>query len=84
MNVNYHQQATMALAAAQLQIGTAMNVWEVEQGFPLGSTNEAIVDLMESFKSATNTILPKVYVDEILHANLDPWSVTKIERHRTV
>ena len=62
----------MALATAQLQIGIAVNVRVAEQVFPLGSTDDDIVDLIESFKPAANVILPKVDVDEILHANLDP------------
>ena len=49
-----------------------MNVWVVKQGFPLGSTDDDIADLIESFESAANAILPKVDVDDILHANLDP------------
>ena len=43
-----------------------------EQGFPPRSTNDDIADLIESFKPAANVVLPKVDVDEILHANLDP------------
>jgi hypothetical protein len=34
--------------------------------------DDDIVDLIESFEPAANAILPKVDVDEILHANLDP------------
>jgi hypothetical protein len=44
----------------------------VAQGFPLGSTDDDIADLIESFEPATNTILPKVNVELIQHANLDP------------
>jgi len=43
-----------------------------EQGFLLGSTDDDITNLIESFESATNAVLPKVDVDEILHANLNP------------
>jgi len=38
----------MVLAAAQLYIGIAMNVRVVEQGFPSGSKDNDIVDLVES------------------------------------
>ena len=50
----------------------------VEQGFPLGSTDDDIIDLNESFKPAANVVLPKVDVELILHANLDPWSMGHI------
>jgi hypothetical protein len=43
-----------------------------EQGFPQGSMDDDIADIIESFEMATNTVLPKLDVDEILHANLDP------------
>ena len=43
-----------------------------EQGFPPGSMDDDITDLIESFELATNAVLPKVDMDEILHANLDP------------
>ena len=46
-----------------------------EQGFPLESKDDDIVDLVESFKLAANAILAKVDVDEILHARLDLWSM---------
>ena len=66
------QGAAMALVVAQLQIGTAVNVRVAEQGFPPESKDDDIVDLVKSFELATNTILAKVDVDEILHAHLDP------------
>ena len=50
----------------------AMNLRVVEQGLPPLSTDDDITDLIESFELATNAVLPKVDVDEILHANLDP------------
>ena len=62
----------MALAAAQLQIGAAVNVRVAEQGFLPGSMDDDITDLIESFKLAANAVLPKVDVELILHANLDP------------
>ena len=43
-----------------------------EQGFLLGSKDDDIVDLVESFEPATNAVLVKVAVDEILHTRLDP------------
>ena len=49
-----------------------MNVWVAEQGFLLGSRDDDIADLIESFDPATNIVLPKVDVELILHANLDP------------
>ena len=44
----------------------------VEQGFLLESKDDDIVDLVESFELAANTVLAKVDKDEILHACLDP------------
>jgi len=41
-----HQGAATALAAAHLRNGRAMHVLEVEQGFPLGSDVNEIVDLI--------------------------------------
>ena len=55
-----------------------MNVWVVEQGFSLGSTDDDITNLIESFKPATNAVLPKVDMELILHANLDPGSMGHI------
>ena len=60
------------LAAAQLQIGIAVNLGVVDQVFPPCSTDDDIADLIESFESAANAVLPKVDVNEILHANLNP------------
>ena len=42
------QGAAMALAAAQIQIGVALNVQVAEQGFLLGSKDDDIVDLVKS------------------------------------
>ena len=61
----------MVLAATQLQIGTAVNLGVAEQGFLPCSTDDDITYLIESFEPAANAVLPKVDVDEILHANLD-------------
>ena len=52
-----HQGAAMALAAAQLQISVAVNVWVVEQGFPPGSIDDETTDLIESFEPDANVIL---------------------------
>ena len=49
-----------------------MNLGVAEQGFSPCSTDDDIADLIESFEPAANIVLPKVDVDEILHANLDP------------
>jgi hypothetical protein len=38
----------------------------------LKSKDDDIINLVESFKPAANTVLAKVDVDEILHACLDP------------
>jgi hypothetical protein len=62
----------MVLIAAQLQIGRVVNLGVAERGFPLCSTDNDITDLIESFEPAANAILPKVDMDEFLHANLDP------------
>ena len=67
-----HQAATMALAAAQLQFGEAVNVRVVEQGFPPGSDDNENDDLIESLQPATNSILAKLNVEQLLHAHLDP------------
>ena len=67
-----HQGAAAALAAAQLQIGAAVNVQVAAWGFPLESKDDDIVDLVESFELVSNAVLAKVDVDEILHACLDP------------
>ena len=42
------QAAATTLAAAQLQLGEAVNVQVVEQGFPPGSKDVDIADLVES------------------------------------
>jgi hypothetical protein len=49
-----------------------VNLGVAEQGFSPRSTDNDITYLIESFKLAANAILPKVDVDEILHANLNP------------
>jgi hypothetical protein len=49
-----------------------VNLGVVKQGFSSRSTDDDIADLIESFKPSTNTVLSKVDVDEILHANLRP------------
>jgi hypothetical protein len=49
-----------------------VNLGVAEQGFSPRSTNDDIAYLIESFEPAANAVLPKVDVDEILHANLNP------------
>ena len=44
----------------------------VEQGFPLGSDDNEIDDLIESLWLATNSILAKLNMVQILHARLNP------------
>ena len=44
----------------------------VEQGFPSGSDNNEIDDLIESVRPAADGILVKLNVEQILHARLDP------------
>jgi hypothetical protein len=43
-----------------------------EHGFSLRSMDNDIADVIESFEPIANAVLPKVDVDEILHANFDP------------
>jgi hypothetical protein len=62
----------MVLIAAQLRIGRVVNLGVAERGFSPRSTDDDITDLIESFESAANAILPMVDVDEFLHGNLDP------------
>ena len=49
-----------------------MNVLVVEQGFPLGSDNNEIDDLIESLWRVSNDILAKLNVEQILYARVDP------------
>ena len=48
-----------------------MNVRVVEQGFPLGSDDNEINDLIESLRPATNGILAKLNMEQLLHAHLN-------------
>ena len=61
------QGAAMALAAAQLQIKTVVNLGVTEQGFPPRSTDNEIADLIESLEPAANAVLPKVDVGYVGH-----------------
>ena len=49
-----------------------MKVQVVEQGFPLGSNDNEIDDLIESLRSGANGILAKLNVEQLLHSHLDP------------
>jgi hypothetical protein len=60
------------LAVGQLPICIAVNLGVEEHGFLPCSMDDDIAYLIESFEPTTNAVLPKVDVDEILHANLDP------------
>ena len=44
-----------------------VNLGVVEQGFSPRSTDDDSIDLIKSFEPATNAVLPKVDVDEIMH-----------------
>ena len=66
-----HQATVMELAVAQLQFGEAVNVRVVEQGFPLGSDDNEIDDLIVSLRPAANGILAKLNVEQILQACLE-------------
>ena len=72
MSKAIRQAAAMALAAAQLQFGEAVNVRVVEQGFPPGLDDKEIADLIKSLWPATNGILAKLNVEWLVHACLDP------------
>ena len=50
------QGVAAVLAAAQIQIGIAVNIRVVEQGFSPGSDDNEIDDLIESLELATNAI----------------------------
>jgi len=49
-----------------------VNIRVVEQGFPPSSTDNGITVLIESFELVANAVLPKLDVELVLHANLDP------------
>jgi hypothetical protein len=49
-----------------------VNVRVVEQGFPLGSDDNEIDDLIKGLWLAANGILVKLNVEQILHACLNP------------
>ena len=44
----------------------------VEQGFSSGSDDNEIDNLIESLELATNAILAKLNMEQILHAHLNP------------
>ena len=72
MSESIREAATTALVATQLQFGEAVNVQVVEQGFPPGSDDNEINDLIESLWPATNGFLAKLNVEQLLHARLNP------------
>jgi len=49
-----------------------VNVRVAEQGFLLGSTDDDITNLIESFEPTANAVLLKVDMELILYANLNP------------
>jgi hypothetical protein len=67
-----HQGAATALVTAQLQFGATVKVLAVQQAFPLPPDDKDYMDdLLECVEPATNVVLAKVNVDEILHPRLD-------------
>jgi hypothetical protein len=48
-----------------------VNVRVVKRGFPLGSNDIEIDDLIESLRPAANGILAKLNVEQLLYARLD-------------
>ena len=66
------QGATMALVTAQLEFGIVVKVQVVQQAFPPALEDEDYIDdLFNRIELATNAILAKVNMDEILHNCLD-------------
>ena len=62
----------MALVAVQLQFGVVVKVLVVQQAFPPPPDDEDYMDdLFERVEPATNAVLAKANMDEILHAHLD-------------
>ena len=67
-----HQGIAMELVPAQFEFGTIVKVWVVQQAFPpTPEDGDYIDDLFKRVESATNAVLAKVNVDEILHGRLD-------------
>ena len=66
------QGAARALVAAQLEFGIVVKVRVVQQAFtPAPEDEDYIDDLFKRIEPATNAVLVKVNVDEILHDHLD-------------
>jgi hypothetical protein len=65
------QAVATALAAAQLQFAEGVNVRVVEHGFPSGSDDNEIDDLINSLWPASIGILAKLNMEQILHAHLE-------------
>ena len=62
----------MALVAAQLEFGTMVKVQVVQHAFPTAPEDEDYIDdLFKRVEPATNVVLAKVNMDEILHDRLD-------------
>ena len=67
-----HQGTATSLVAAQLEFGVVVKVRVVQQAFPLAlEDKDYIDDLFKRVEPATNAVLAKVNVDEILHDRLD-------------
>ena len=62
------QLSVLAAYNAAFPVGIVDNLFTAkEQGFLPGSKDDDINDLIKSFELATNVVLAKVDVDEILH-----------------
>ena len=67
-----YQGATKALVTAQLEFGAVVKVHVVQQAFSLAPEDEDYMDdLFKRVELATNAVLAKVNVDEILHNRID-------------
>ena len=67
-----YQGATTALVTAQLEFGAVVKVRVVQQAFPpMPEDEDYIDDLFKNVEPATNIVLAKVNMDEILHDRLD-------------
>ena len=60
------------LVAAQLEFGAVVKVRVVQQAFPPAPKDEDYIDdLFKHVEPATNAVLVKVNMDEILHDRID-------------
>ena len=74
-----HQGAATALVTAQLEFGVVVKVQVVQQAFPLAPEDKDYIDdLFKRVEPATNIVLVKENVDEILRDRLDHRSMGHI------